>query len=55
MGIFRATHEWGEGKNAILPKICHIYPAMMKLGIVIPYLKKTQKITESRDAPSEFW
>ena len=24
-----------------LPKICHTYPTMMKLGTVIPYLKKT--------------
>ena len=55
MGIFRATHGWGEGKKAILPKICHTYPITMKLGTVIPYLKKTQKITESRDTPSEFW
>ena len=26
-----------------LPKICHTYPTMMKLGTVIPYLKKFQK------------
>ena len=26
------------------------YPAIMKLGTVVPYLKKIQKIFESRDA-----
>ena len=44
----------GGGKKAPLPKICHTYPAMMKLGTVIPYPKKIQKIYESRDAPLEF-
>ena len=29
---------------APLPKICHLYPTMMKLGTVKPYLKKIQKI-----------
>ena len=27
-----------------LPKICHTYPTMIKLGTVIPCLRKTQKI-----------
>ena len=48
MAIFRAAHGWG-GKKAHLLKICHTYPAIMKLGTVIPYLKKIQKIFESRD------
>ena len=26
----------------------------MKLGTIIPYLKKTQKVYESRDVPHEF-
>ena len=26
------------------PKICHTYPTTMKLGIVIPYIRKIQKI-----------
>ena len=44
MGLFRVADRWGErGKKAPLPKICHTYPIMMKLGIVIPYLKKIQK------------
>ena len=42
MGFFGAPHEWG-GLFCPLPKICHTYPAMMKLGSVIPYLRKIQK------------
>ena len=37
----------GGGQKSPLPKICHAYPTMMKLGTVIPYLKKTEKIHES--------
>ena len=44
----------GGDKKASLPKICHRHPTMMKLGTVIPYLKKIQKIFESRDISSEF-
>ena len=59
MGIFRAAHRLGERgvqKGSFLPKICHTYPAMMKLGTVIPYLKKIQKIYQSRDAsPGLCW
>ena len=54
MGIFGAAHEWGGGKKAPLPKICHVYPTMMKLGTVIPYLKKIQEKYESRDTRSDF-
>ena len=34
MGFFGAAHGWGERvqKGPLLPKICHKYPAMMKLG-----------------------
>ena len=39
----------GERKNGPLPKNGHTYPAMMKHGTVIPYLKMTQKIYESRN------
>ena len=42
------------GKKAPLPEICRTYPAIMKLGTVIPYVKKTQKIYESRDTPLKF-
>ena len=48
-GLFR-----GCSKARPLPKIRHTYPTMMKLGTVIPYLKKIQKIYESRDTPLEF-
>ena len=44
----------GGAKRCPLPKICHIYPTMMKLDTVIPHLKKTQKIYESRDTTPEF-
>ena len=48
MGIFGTAHEWGT-KNAHLPKICDTYPTIIKLGTVIPYLEKIQKVYESRD------
>ena len=56
MGLFGAAHGWGGvgwggAKSSPLPKICHIYPTMMKLGAVIPYLMKIQNIYESRDTP----
>ena len=54
MGIFGAAHGWGRAKRPTLPNICHAYPAMMKRGTVISYLKKIQKIYESRDTPPEF-
>ena len=37
-----------------VPKTCCTYPTMMKLDTVGPYLKKTQKIYKSSDAPLEF-
>ena len=43
MGLFGATHGMERGKKPTahpLPKICHTYPIMMKLGTVIHYLKK---------------
>ena len=42
IGFFEAVHGWGNQKGP-LPKIYHTYPTMMKLGTVIPYLKKIQK------------
>ena len=44
----------GGIQKGLLPKICHTYPTMIKLGTVIPYPKKIQKIYESRDTPLEF-
>ena len=49
MGIFGAAYGWGGGsraKRSPLPKICHTYTTMMKLGTVIPYLKKIQGVYE---------
>ena len=60
MDLFGTAHGWGSQKdhppppNPFLPKICYKYPTKMELGTVIPYLKKTQKIDESRDILLEF-
>ena len=43
-----------RGGGAPLSKIWHAYPTMMRLGTVIPCLKKIQKLYESRDKPLEF-
>ena len=49
------TDGGGEGQKAPPPpKICHIYPTLMKLRTVIPYLKKIQKLFESYDTLFEF-
>ena len=48
MGFSGAAHRWGGCKKY------HTYPAMMKLGTVIPCLTKIQKVYESRDTPLEF-
>ena len=51
IGFFGAAHGWGgeRGKKTLLLNICHTYPAMMKLGTVIPYLKEIKKMYESRN------
>ena len=53
MGIFGAAHGCGVGGGEVerfsLPKICHRYLTMMKIGAVIPYLKKIQQIYKPRD------
>ena len=54
MSLFWAAHWWGKGKKAPLPKICRKYSTITKLGTVIPYPKKVQKIYESRDTQLEF-
>ena len=56
MGLFGAAHGWegGGGFLAPLPKICHPYPTMMKLGTVIPYRRKIQKMYKSRATFLEF-
>ena len=55
-GHFRGCSRMGGGgtKRRLFPKICHRYSTMMKLGTVIPYLKKIKKMYESRDTPFEF-
>ena len=56
-GLFWGCSRIGGGgckKTPPLPKICHTYPTMMKLGIVTPCLKKIQKIYESRDTYHDF-
>ena len=58
MSIFGATHGGGGGgglKRPPLPKIYLTYPRMMKLGTVIPYLNKIQRIYESRDTPPDLY
>ena len=56
MGFFGAAHGWGRGgKKPPLPKTCHTYLTMMKLGTVIPYLEKIQKKYESCDTSLEFY
>ena len=47
-GSFWGCSRMG-GRRPYVLKICHIYPATMKLSTVIPYLKKIQKILESGD------
>ena len=51
-GPFRSYSRMeGVPENPLLPKICHMYPTMMKLGTVIPYLttiRKTHKSHEPR-------
>ena len=56
MGFFEAAHRCVGGgvEKAPLPKMCHTYPTIMKLGTVIPYLKKFQKLYESHDTPIGF-
>ena len=48
-GLFRGCSRMGGAFLAPHPKICHTYPIMMKLGRVIPYLRKIKKIYKSRD------
>ena len=56
MGFFGGCSRMGGGGGKMdpLPKICHTYPTMVKLGTGIPCPKKIQRIYESRDTPLEF-
>ena len=53
-GAFRGCSQMGVDQKGPLPKICHTYPTILKLGTVIPYLKKIQKIYESCDISLKF-
>ena len=47
MGLIEAGGMgWGQ-KDPYLPKIFSTHPTMMKLGTIIPYKKKIQKIYKS--------
>ena len=53
MGLFNATHRWGEATKDPLPKIRHKYSTMMKLDIyTLP--KQVPKKYKSCDTPLEF-
>ena len=55
MGFFGAADGCvGQKGPPPLPKICYAYPKLMKLDTVTPYLKKIQKMYESRDTTPEF-
>ena len=47
--LFQGCSRMRGGFLPTLPKICHTYPTMMKLGRVIPYPRRTQTIYKSRD------
>ena len=54
MGLLGTAHGWRESKKVPLAKISHTYPTMIKLGTVVPYQMKIQKIHESLNTPLEF-
>ena len=54
MGLFGAAHGWGGGgggraKKPVPPPVSKICPIIMKLGTVIPYTKKMQRMHKLRD------
>ena len=54
-GLYGGSSWMGGQKGSLpLPKICHRYPTLMKLGTGMPYLKKIQKLNESRGILFEF-
>ena len=52
-GLFRGCSRMVWAFLAPIHKIRHTNPTMMKLGTVIPYLTKIQKLCESCDIPLE--
>ena len=54
-GLFWGCSRMGAGPFLpSIPKIRHTYPTMMKLGTVILYQRKIQKMYKSRDIFLEF-
>ena len=56
-GLFQDCSRMGRGAFLSPPpflKIRHTYPTVMKLGTVIPYLRKIQKMYKSCDTPLGF-
>ena len=53
-GYLRGCLRMGGPKRSLFPKILHAHPVTMKLGTVIPYLKKIRKHHESRETPLRF-
>ena len=53
-GLVRNCSRIRGEERPPLPKNCHTYPTRMKLGTVILYLKKIQKVYESRDTSLNF-
>ena len=42
--LFGSARGWERAKKtSLLPKICNTYPTTIKLGTVLPYLKKIKK------------
>ena len=51
---FRCCSKMVGAKMSPLPKIYHTYSTMMKLGTIIPYLKKIHHIYKSRNTFLDF-
>ena len=59
MCLSKAAHGWGWGWGQKAPPPppslkSVTYHTIMKLGTIIPYLKKNKKKYESRDTPHDF-
>ena len=57
MGHFWASHDRGrrwEGLKGTPSLKSDTHPTMMKLGTVVPNLKKIKKVYETRNAPLKF-
>ena len=52
--LFRGCSRMGGTFLVVLLKIGHTYPTIIKLGTVIPYLRKIQKMHKSSDTPLDF-